>query len=683
MEPGDKTITVLDAQTPKRLKLMPDGTYAEVVVVQFTMDATEHAAEHRTLAAAGTLITNAELSAQLAGLGGVSRPATYAAITRGVAFKTQPREAAPTFALNLSALASSQTVLAISAGVLNKKFGFSGCNPANLAIRASAYPQYNVVMAVNASADTVGATRFSTSFYYIGAGTFDIIRYGDASGVDVFVDDVYAGSFLPALVTGTAQAGTSTTITLAAGSSATNGYYNQHYVRITGGTGAGQIRQITGYVGSTKIASVDAAWSTTPDATSTYSVDQSASGIALDGNTGSLKYLNCTLPGSVPAQPTARKITVIGSSFYGVNIGQNDTIWAAEPAAQMTLMVVGDSYWDGTSGPLNGPILAQQLALRMGLQLVNLSSGSTGLWVRGQNNRLNFLNRIVPPAEAWEFKPPYINGATAGTYTISITYNGVTSTTSALAYNANNAAIEMALNALTFAGFSASTGVSWVGPTGQGCFCVARGDYTSNFIVIANGMIGATISINNSGLTGGVAGVPFQYVGDVAKNIPVDGNGNAVPFILLIPGSGNDVAATGFTTSALQANAVTLANAIATRFPTAIPVFTGIITNSVGTSGNGVIQASDVACNTALSAGAALLPKISGQIAFIDTYTAGVGGLAWFDGSGTVAAPTNGTRDFMKSITVTGHPTGLGAAYLAGRIAANLLALFRGASLPG
>jgi hypothetical protein len=72
--------------------------------------------------------------------------------------------------------------------------------------------------------------------------------------------------------TGTAQAGASSTITLRSGAVATDDYYTGSAVAITGGTGAGQVRKITGYVGSTKVATVDAAWVTNPDNTSTYQV---------------------------------------------------------------------------------------------------------------------------------------------------------------------------------------------------------------------------------------------------------------------------------------------------------------------------------------------------------------------------------------------------------------------------
>lgn len=71
---------------------------------------------------------------------------------------------------------------------------------------------------------------------------------------------------------GTAQAGGATSITLAAGASASDDEYNDFYVRITGGTGEGQSRRITDYDGTTKVATVASAWGTNPDGTSTYEV---------------------------------------------------------------------------------------------------------------------------------------------------------------------------------------------------------------------------------------------------------------------------------------------------------------------------------------------------------------------------------------------------------------------------
>ena len=57
---------------------------------------------------------------------------------------------------------------------------------------------------------------------------------------------------------------TSTTITLPAGANTTNNYYNNWWIKITNGTAINQVRQITAYVGSTKVATLSSAFSITP-----------------------------------------------------------------------------------------------------------------------------------------------------------------------------------------------------------------------------------------------------------------------------------------------------------------------------------------------------------------------------------------------------------------------------------
>lgn len=76
-----------------------------------------------------------------------------------------------------------------------------------------------------------------------------------------------------AAITGTAQAGSAGSITLAAGASATDDIYNGMIITITGGTGSGGVGIITDYVGSTKVATVQKSTATfTPGASSTYSI---------------------------------------------------------------------------------------------------------------------------------------------------------------------------------------------------------------------------------------------------------------------------------------------------------------------------------------------------------------------------------------------------------------------------
>lgn len=68
--------------------------------------------------------------------------------------------------------------------------------------------------------------------------------------------------------TGTAQGGSTTTITLASGASSTNNFYKNYYSLIESGTGSGQKPKVTAYNGSSKIAS--AVFSVAPDNTSDY-----------------------------------------------------------------------------------------------------------------------------------------------------------------------------------------------------------------------------------------------------------------------------------------------------------------------------------------------------------------------------------------------------------------------------
>ena len=73
--------------------------------------------------------------------------------------------------------------------------------------------------------------------------------------------------------TGSAQAGSASTITLKAASSFTaDDQPNGMFIKITAGTGAGQSRHIEDYVASTKVVTVYPDWDTAPDATSNYEI---------------------------------------------------------------------------------------------------------------------------------------------------------------------------------------------------------------------------------------------------------------------------------------------------------------------------------------------------------------------------------------------------------------------------
>ena len=75
----------------------------------------------------------------------------------------------------------------------------------------------------------------------------------------------------PCLDSGVAQSGAATSIRLRASASTVNDTYNGATIEIVRGAGAGQVRTITAYVGSTTTATVDRAWATTsPTSTSVY-----------------------------------------------------------------------------------------------------------------------------------------------------------------------------------------------------------------------------------------------------------------------------------------------------------------------------------------------------------------------------------------------------------------------------
>ena len=71
----------------------------------------------------------------------------------------------------------------------------------------------------------------------------------------------------------TAQAGGSATITLDSGASSTDDIFIGSVIRTTGGTGSGQTRAISDYVGSSKVATVSVAWTTQPASDTTFTID--------------------------------------------------------------------------------------------------------------------------------------------------------------------------------------------------------------------------------------------------------------------------------------------------------------------------------------------------------------------------------------------------------------------------
>ncbi|MCH9716852.1 MAG: hypothetical protein K0U52_07170 [Gammaproteobacteria bacterium] len=195
-----------------------------------------------------------------------------------------------------------------------------------------------------------------------------VVNSGPAASKDAglliqrYEDDIIADT---AAASGTAQAGASTTITLAAGASATDDIYNGWYVEITGGTGSGQVKKITDYVGATKVATVASSWSTNPDNTSTYELfnhpfvglmyDESADQFAVvatssdpTSNTATIEdYIDL----KVSALSTVESVNVASGKGYQVDSNEvlNETELHLDPsgATPAGTLYFGDS---GTNG---------------------------------------------------------------------------------------------------------------------------------------------------------------------------------------------------------------------------------------------------------------------------------------------------------------------------------------------
>lgn len=110
------------------------------------------------------------------------------------------------------------------------------------------------------------ADNTDAGFYEVG------VRYYVVLYPDETVDSLNVAGWLAEFeivppetaVEGLAQAGAAGSVTLPAAASTTNDLYNGGTAYIARGTGAGQSRQISDYVGSSRVASVDPDWLTTP-----------------------------------------------------------------------------------------------------------------------------------------------------------------------------------------------------------------------------------------------------------------------------------------------------------------------------------------------------------------------------------------------------------------------------------
>jgi hypothetical protein len=136
-----------------------------------------------------------------------------------------------------------------------------------------------------------------------------------------------------AFATGTATAGGASTLTNAAKTWTTN-QWTSYQIRITAGTGIGQIRTIASNTGTA--ITVSSAWATQPDATSVYSIEGNDDFLYLLGNNAVTMYRYSISGNSWSTlSPTAARGSATGLGFTANWVGKtDDTNWANESTIQ-------------------------------------------------------------------------------------------------------------------------------------------------------------------------------------------------------------------------------------------------------------------------------------------------------------------------------------------------------------
>lgn len=203
------------------------------------------------------------------------------------AFKVIPFEYSTTDSYTLVFV--HQRMYVFKAGVLQTNINGSGNDYATTTVTAAMLDELNYTQAVDTlilvheDLETQRVVRNSDTSWTIAAIPFTFIpKYAYAfdthqptftitpSGIE---GNITITASAATTDTGTAQAGSSNTITLKAATSFTsNDQPNGMFVTITSGTGSGQTRHVEDYVASTKVATVYPAWDTAPNATSSYKI---------------------------------------------------------------------------------------------------------------------------------------------------------------------------------------------------------------------------------------------------------------------------------------------------------------------------------------------------------------------------------------------------------------------------
>lgn len=161
------------------------------------------------------------------------------------------------------------------AGATVKTTNYTFTGSANYIVPSITFPYYDAVIIQQQPSAALG---FGSAY----AETLDddssvCIKQvlSELSSTRVLVDGSEIYRVEQGIHAGYAQAGGANTITLDSGASATNGEYLNNWIHVTAGTAVGEYCLIIGYVGSTKVATCQAAWATNPAAGDAFEITDS------------------------------------------------------------------------------------------------------------------------------------------------------------------------------------------------------------------------------------------------------------------------------------------------------------------------------------------------------------------------------------------------------------------------
>jgi len=155
------------------------------------------------------------------------------------------------------------------------------------------------------------------------------------------------------------QAGSASTITLDASASATDNYYRGLLVHIISGTGSGQVRLITAYVGSTKVASIEPDWITAPDNISVFRLIFNGSVQLTDAGVASILTTQMTesynADGAAPTMAQALMVIMQRLTDFSIS-GTSITVRKLDGSTEAFTLTMNDSFTASSRAARDGGI---------------------------------------------------------------------------------------------------------------------------------------------------------------------------------------------------------------------------------------------------------------------------------------------------------------------------------------